>query len=111
MEFRCSKSSRLLIDGPTPPRDPRNGDLLNTLRGHSARVTSVSFLPNGSLLASSSLDGTVKLWNLPTAQERTIIRGHKALWGVQVEFSPDGRWLAMTTNVPGTNPLEYRTAV
>ncbi|PYJ86527.1 MAG: hypothetical protein DME22_04915 [Verrucomicrobia bacterium] len=57
MEFRCSKSSRLLIDGPTPPRDPRKGDLLNTLRGHSQRVTSVSFLPNGSLLASSSLDG------------------------------------------------------
>ena len=30
---------------------------------------------------------------------------------MQVEFSSDGRWLGMTTNVPGTYPLKYRTAV
>jgi WD40 repeat protein len=91
--------------------NPRNGELLNTLRGHSQRVTSVSFLPNGSQLVSSSLDGTIKLWSLPVAPERMILKGHKALWSVQLEFSPDGRWLGLTTNVPGTSPLVYHTAI
>ena len=49
--------------------------------------------------------------NPSARQERTVFRGHKAFWGVQVEFSPNGRWLAMTTNVPGTDPLELRSAV
>src|SRR5262249_4945376 len=40
-----------------------------------------------------------------------IFKGHKGFWWVQVEFSPDGHWLAMTTNAPGTEPLELRTAV
>jgi WD40 repeat protein len=60
---------------------------------------------------SSSLDGTIKLWSLPAAPERMIIKGHKALWSVRLEFSPHGRWLGLTTNVPGTYPLVYRTAV
>jgi len=91
--------------------DSRSGELLNTLRGHSERVTSVSFLPNGSLLASSSLDGTVKLWNPSARQDATVLKGHKGFWWVQIEFSADGRWLAMTTNVPSSDSLVFSTAV
>ena len=35
-----------------------------TLLGHGAGVPSVSFSPDGATLASGSLDGTVKLWNV-----------------------------------------------
>ena len=91
--------------------DTQSADLLNTLRGHSQRVTDVRFLRNRPQLISSSLDGTMKLWNPAANQERTIFKGHQKLWGVQVEFSPDGLWLAMSTNVPGTFPREYRTAI
>ncbi|MBX3747113.1 MAG: protein kinase [Verrucomicrobiae bacterium] len=91
--------------------DTRNGDLLNALRGHAQRVTSISFVPNTSLLASSSLDGTIKLWDTMPPRERTVLRGHKALWDVHLEYSPAGRWLGVTTNVPGTDPLVYRTAI
>lgn len=91
--------------------DARNGDLLHTLRGHAQRVTSLAFVPNRSLLASSSLDGTVKLWNLPAASERTTLRGHKSLWAVRAEFSPDGRWLAMSTNVAGTGLYDFHTGL
>ncbi len=91
--------------------DVNTSELLHTLGGHSERVTSVHFLPDGSRLVSSSLDGTIKVWNSAIPREPTIIRGHKALWMVHAEYSPDGRWLGITTNVPGTKPLEYRTAI
>jgi WD40 repeat protein len=42
----------------------REGQLLTTLEGHIDRVMSVSFSPDGQLLASTSVDNSVKLWNL-----------------------------------------------
>ena len=44
-----------------------------TLRGHAGEVRDVAFAPNGSFLASSSLDGTVRLWPL-TGDERREAR-------------------------------------
>ncbi|MFO1499210.1 MAG: WD40 repeat domain-containing serine/threonine-protein kinase, partial [Verrucomicrobiota bacterium] len=85
--------------------------LLNTLRGHSARVTSLAFHPQGSLLASSSLDLSVKFWNPLEKSKLRSFSGHKAFWNVRVAFSPDGRWLGTTTNLPGTQPVVPCTAV
>lgn len=41
---------------------------ITTFKGHSERVTSVVFSPDGQLIASASYDGTVKLWNPRTGQ-------------------------------------------
>ncbi|MBE8967544.1 hypothetical protein IQ277_15165, partial [Nostocales cyanobacterium LEGE 12452] len=35
-----------------------------TLTGHSSRVNSIVFSPDGKTLASASWDSTIKLWNL-----------------------------------------------
>jgi WD40 repeat protein len=64
----------------------------NTLKGHSDTVTGVSFSPNGETLASASLDGTVKLWNLQGEELQTLEGHSKGVTGVS--FSPDGETLA-----------------
>ena len=60
-----------------------------TLTGHSDGVTSVAMSPDGKKVASSSLDGTARLWDAATGKELLIFRGHTdAVWSVA--FSPDG---------------------
>ena len=45
--------------------DPAHPEPLGQpLYGHTARVTSVAFSPDGHTLASGSGDDTIRLWNL-----------------------------------------------
>ena len=64
-----------------------------TLASHKRAVSSVKFSPDGLLLASSSADTTVRLWNTSNWKCAHVLQGH--LQGVSdAAFSADSRFLA-----------------
>ena len=67
-------------------------NLIATLEGHR-RVHSVSFSPDGAILASGAGDRTIKLWDVAT--RTNIVTRTRFTRGVySVSFSPDGAILA-----------------
>ena len=64
-----------------------------TLEGHTDRVSSVSFSPDGTTLVSGSDDGRIKLWDVAAGQGIATLSGHRSSVS-SVSFSPDGTTLA-----------------
>ncbi|HEY3860678.1 MAG TPA: serine/threonine-protein kinase [Verrucomicrobiae bacterium] len=73
---------------------------MTQLTGHRDFVGGLAFSPDGTLLASASMDGTVKLWDCASAKETGTLPGHlEETTGVT--FSPDGRTLASVARNDG----------
>jgi len=68
------------------------GELLNTLKGHTEWVNALAISPDGKLLASGSQDGTIKLWSLPEGVSLKTLERH-TYWINALAISPDGKLL------------------
>jgi hypothetical protein len=60
------------------------------LKGPTAPVFGVAFSPDGQRLASSSADGTVKMWDAPGARQLLPLKGHPEFVS-SVAVSTDGK--------------------
>jgi WD40 repeat protein/tetratricopeptide (TPR) repeat protein len=71
---------------------------LLTLHRHTGFVSTVSWSPDGRLLASGGEDGTVKLWESRTGREVTTLRGQLPSVWHSLSWSPDSRRLAAVSH-------------
>src|ERR1019366_6448572 len=79
--------------GRWPLPDLLDPALRRVLTGHDGQVNAVAAAPDGSRLATGSSDGTVRIWDVATGQERAVLTGHRGRV-YTVAVAPDGSWLA-----------------
>lgn len=77
----------------TNPTHPKTIDAHN-----GARVLSVAFSSDGQLIASASVDSTIRVWSVSShKQVIPTLKGHSG-YVRSVAFSPDGRCIASASN-------------
>lgn len=73
--------------------DVNTGEALDLLIGHTSDLESMAFSPDGEMLATGSVHGTIRLWDAQTVKHKKTLIGHKD--NVEnVVFSPSGKLLA-----------------
>jgi platelet-activating factor acetylhydrolase IB subunit alpha len=75
--------------GDAIPREPEK----MKMKGHRARVTKVSFHPFNTLLASSSEDASIKIWEYETGECEQTLREHTGMVNY-LNFHPSGEQMA-----------------
>lgn len=95
-DFRATLP-RPLLEPVWPLPDQPVSDQPTGTTGHTGMVTGCAFSPDGTLLATTSDDGTTRVWQLADGTERAVLTGHTGgVWGCA--FSPDNRMLATVGN-------------
>jgi WD40 repeat protein len=74
--------------------DVTTGEQRQRLEGHTAEVVAGAFSPDGKVLATGSMDGTVRFWSVATGKELHQLTAHGGLPATSVAFSGDGKLLA-----------------
>lgn len=67
-------------------------DLRQTLRGHTGPISRLAWFPDGTRLASASLDGTVRIWNVRDGSLWKTLSRHQGQV-LALVVTPDGRRL------------------
>jgi len=69
--------------------DTSGGQEMHTFNGHSGRVYSVVFSPNGKEALSGGHDGTIKMWEIESGTETRTFEAHSDVVS-SLAFSPNG---------------------
>ncbi|HTK08524.1 MAG TPA: WD40 repeat domain-containing serine/threonine-protein kinase [Ktedonobacteraceae bacterium] len=84
---------------PRPPKPPIQSqirpmsNMLFVCYGHTSRITSLGWSPDGKLLASASYDKTIHLYDAANGKEQKVLTGHRDRVN-NLSWSPDNKFLA-----------------
>jgi len=98
-DLSYNSSKQLLAAGTTNKQatiylwDISTGELKQTLRGHTSRITGIDFSNDGSLMASSSYDKTVRLWHMDDLKTLPIVFDDHDAWVTSVMFTKDDKYV------------------
>jgi len=67
--------------------------LRHVLRGHTNKILRLAWSPDGSYLASPSVDRSIRVWDVNAENCKDILQGHEKTV-ISVAWSPDGQYLA-----------------
>jgi WD40 repeat protein len=73
-------------------RDAETGASVLSFHGHDIDVNDVAFSPDGSMLATTGDDGTLRVWNSSTGDKVAAFGGGGQVWSPAI--SPDGSMVA-----------------
>lgn len=74
--------------------------MVRLLRGHTKAISTVAFSPDSTMIVTSSLDGTVRVWDTRTGRSIAILGQTDQV--SSAVFSPNGQWVAASGTDDGT---------
>jgi WD40 repeat protein len=89
-------------------QDASNPRLVSTLSGHTAKINSASFSPDGRFVVTASDDGTAGVWEVVSGRQLARVRsGHGPVKHAVLSdaFTADGRLALLTASEDGTVQL------
>ena len=96
----ASRSNRTAASSPAPPNrrascsgKPRSDQVVRRIPGHDGTIYGLAFNRAGTRMASAEASGQVRIWDLTTGANLSVLRGHQG-WVAGIAFSGDGKTLA-----------------
>jgi len=78
--------------------EPASKRTITQLQAHNARIFDVAYSTNNKYMATSSLDGTIKIWQSNNLEARPVHITRHESWVLSVAFSQNENYVVSTSN-------------
>ncbi len=79
-------------------RNAESLEEIENLEGHKSRIYDIDFNIDDNQMATSSLDGTVRIWDCTNLNNQPIELTDHESWVLSIAFTPDGKKLVTSSN-------------